>query len=76
MPARLWVSYRRRSKKNSALLSEHDRRILPALKKSPVMADCLPCLFAMENSARKGGFEQEAQGAPTLKRWPFWKIGS
>ena len=59
---------------NSALLSEHDRRLLPSLKSCPVMLDCLPCLLAMERSGRKGRFEQEALGPPTLNRWPFWNV--
>lgn len=57
---------------NPAPLSEHDRRLLPALKNSPVMADCLPDLLAMESAGRKGRFEQEAYGAPTGTCWPFW----
>lgn len=61
-----------KDQENSAPLSEHDRRLLPSLQKSPVMADCLPDLLAMESAARKGRFEQETYGAPTATRWPFW----
>jgi hypothetical protein len=58
---------------NSAPLSEHDRRLLPSLKSSPALADCLPDLLAMESAGRKGRFEQEALGPPILARWPFWE---
>lgn len=61
-----------KDQENSAPLSEHDRRLLPSLQKSPAMADCLPDLLAMESAGRKGGFEQETYSAPTATRWPFW----
>lgn len=57
---------------NSAPLSEHDRRLLPALKAAPTMLDCRPDLRAMEAAGRKGRFEQEARGAPAHTHWPFW----
>jgi hypothetical protein len=57
---------------NSAPLSEHDRRLLPSLKTSFLMNDCLADLLAMQNAGRKGRFEQEAYGAPALAHWPFW----
>jgi hypothetical protein len=61
-----------RDAENAKPLSEHDRRILPALLASPLMADCVESLRAMEASGRKGRFEQEAHGAPTQAHWPFW----
>ena len=64
-----------KDKENSAPLSEHDRRLLPSLQKSPLMADCLPDLRAMESAGRKGCFEQEAHSVPTGTRWPFWAGG-
>ena len=64
-----------RDKEDSAPLSEHDRRILPSLKSSPLMQDCLSELTAMEGSNRKGLYEQESLGAPTLSAWPFWSFG-
>ncbi len=61
-----------RDEENSAPLSEHDKRLLPSLQHSPELADCRPSLHAMEAAGRKGRFEQEALGPPTLPRWPFW----
>jgi Uncharacterized protein conserved in bacteria C-term(DUF2220) len=63
-------------KAESEPLSEHDRRILPHLMKSPLMEDCLPFLAAMERLNRKGDYEQESRGMPHLTRWPFWKSAS
>lgn len=60
-------------REHSSPLSEHDRRLLPALKSSSLLNDCLPSLLAMEQAGRKGCFEQEALGGPTLDRWPFWQ---
>ena len=60
---------------DSAPLSEHDRRLLPSLKSSPLLNDCLAFLVAMENANRKGLYEQEALGGPTLTSWPFWNLG-
>lgn len=54
-------------------LSERDRRLLPALKESPLMEDCRPMFLQMEAAGRKGNFEQETRGGPTLTSWPFWK---
>lgn len=62
-----------RDEQNSKSLSEHDHRLLPALLGSPLMTDCLESLRAMEKAGRKGKFEQEAYGAPTLEGWPFWE---
>lgn len=59
---------------DSEPLSEHDRRILPYLKSSPLMEDCLPFLTAIEDSDRKGDYEQEALGMPQLAHWPFWTL--
>jgi len=61
-----------RDDENSKPLSEHDRRILPALLASPLMADCAASLRAMGKSGRKGRFEQESYGAPLHRHWPFW----
>lgn len=58
---------------SSAPLSERDRRLLPALKESPLMKDCRPMLLQMELVGRKGNFEQESRGGPALSYWPFWK---
>jgi len=63
-------------KEDSEPLSEHDRRILPALKRSPLMEDCLPFLASMERLSRKGKYEQESLGMPQLAGWPFWKSAS
>ena len=63
-------------KEDSGPLSEHDRRILPYLKKSPLMEDCLPYLATMERLNRKGDYEQEALGMPQLTHWPFWESAS
>jgi len=63
-------------KEDSGPLSEHDRRILPFLKKSPLMEDCLPYLATMERLNRKGDYEQEALGMPQLPHWPFWESAS
>jgi hypothetical protein len=57
---------------DSPALSEHDRRILPALMTSPLMADCREDLAAMVKAGRKGCFEQESRGTPSLIGWPFW----
>ncbi len=61
-----------RDKADSAPLSEHDKRLLPTLKTSPLLADCHAFLVAMETAGCKGAFEQESRGAPNQKRWPFW----
>lgn len=61
-----------RNSHDSPPLTEHDLRILPALIASPLLADCQPCLIAMANAGRKGQFEQESLGAPSLAGWPFW----
>jgi len=63
-------------KEDSEPLSEHDLRILPTLKRSPLMEDCLPFLAAMEHLSRKGNYEQESLGMPQLTGWPFWKSAS
>ena len=63
-------------KEDSEPLSEHDLRILPTLKSSPLMEDCLPFLAAMEHLSRKGNYEQESLGMPQLTGWPFWKSAS
>jgi len=65
-----------RDAENSPPLSEHDRRLLPSLMASPSLQDCHPSLQAMANAGRKGHFEQEAFGAPTLKEWPFWSAAA
>jgi hypothetical protein len=61
-----------RDKDNSPPLTEHDRRLLPALLASPLMDDCSESLQAMTRAGRKGHFEQETNGAPTRKEWPWW----
>jgi len=57
---------------NSSPLSEHDRKLLPSLLANAQMHDCLPSLRAIVRASRKGRFEQESIGAPSLKEWPFW----
>ena len=59
-------------KEDSPPLTEHDRRLLPALLASPLMSDCSHSLQAMADAGRKGCFEQEAFGAPARKDWPWW----
>lgn len=58
---------------SSRPLSEHDRQLLPSLIASPLLSDCQSSLQAIQAANRKGRFEQESHGAPTLKQWPFWK---
>jgi len=59
-------------RENSPPLSEHDRRILPSLLANPQMRNCVPSLQAITLACRKGRFEQESIGAPSLDAWPFW----
>lgn len=61
-----------RDSHESPPLTEHDLRILPALISSPLMTDCQHSLIAMANAGRKGLFEQESLGAPSLSGWRFW----
>jgi hypothetical protein len=61
-----------RDRDDSPPLTEHDRRLLPALRESPLMEDCRESLEAMASAGRKGCFEQEAFGPPHQKAWPWW----
>jgi hypothetical protein len=56
----------------SPVLSEHDCRLLPALLESTSLADCRVHLERMKTAGRKGRFEQERYGMPTLMGWPFF----
>lgn len=57
-------------------LTEFDRRLLPVLQQSELLADCASSLAAMASAGRKGRFEQERHGQPTRRQWPFWAAGS
>ncbi|CAN5830356.1 hypothetical protein BH09VER1_BH09VER1_47370 [soil metagenome] len=61
-----------RDSESSSRLSEHDRRILPALIADPAMEDCRDWLQEMDDAGRKGNFEQESRGPAVLNDWPFW----
>lgn len=54
-------------------LTEHDLRLLPSLLESDLLQDCRFHLKSMKTAGRKGRFEQERFGAPTLRCWPFWE---
>jgi hypothetical protein len=58
----------------SPVLSEHDCRLLPALLESASLEDCRVHLERMKTAGRKGRFEQERYGMPTLMGWPFWQF--
>lgn len=61
-----------RPKAGAAPLSARDRQILTRLLADPAMADCHPQFHAMLEAGRKGDFEQESLGAPSLAEWPFY----
>jgi len=58
----------------SPLLSGHDLGLLSGLLDDPLMADCERDLRVMLSAGRKGRFEQEALGPPTITGWPFWEM--
>lgn len=55
----------------SATLTRRDRQIITRLLDDPRMADCHESLQAMLAAGKRGDFEQESLGAPTLREWPF-----
>lgn len=61
---------------NSKPLSERDNQLLASLLETPSMADCAVDLLEMKKAGRRGIFEQEAKGPPSLKCWPFWPDGT
>lgn len=63
---------RHRWSPNSSLLTRNEHRIVEQLLADSAMSDCHAALRAMLETGRRGDFEQESLGAPTLAGWPFY----
>lgn len=63
---------RHRPSPNSPVLTRNEHRIIEQLLADPTMSDCHAALRAMLETGRRGDFEQESLGAPTLAGWPFY----
>jgi hypothetical protein len=62
-----------RSDETSPALTSSDHRLLETLIESPEMRTEREELLAMQKAGRKGRFEQESLGRPTLAEWPFYR---
>lgn len=57
----------------SEFFSASEKSLLSKLLDDPLMADVHNELKKMLSSGRKGSYEQESMGAPTMKAWPFYQ---
>ncbi len=65
-----------RPREDSPKLDTADRRLLERLLASQTMRSERETLSAMRAAGRKGDFEQESLGPPTLSQWPFYPVRS
>ncbi len=65
-----------RMEAGSKSLTSSERKTLQRLLADPRMADCHAELQAMLSAGVKGGYEQEALGAPPANEWPFYPMAA
>ena len=61
-----------RDREQSAPLTRTEKLTLDRLLAGPLMDDCHEPLRMLQSTGRRGDFEQESLGAPSLKGWPFY----
>jgi Uncharacterized protein conserved in bacteria C-term(DUF2220) len=61
-----------RDRDQSAPLTRTEKLTLDRLLADSLMDDCHEMLRALQSTGRRGNFEQESLGPPSLKGWPFY----
>jgi hypothetical protein len=61
-----------RDREDSPALTEDEKRAIARLLADPSLADVHEVLRQMLEAGRKGAFEQESLGPPSLSVWPFY----
>ncbi|MBX7208909.1 MAG: hypothetical protein K1X78_11385 [Verrucomicrobiaceae bacterium] len=64
---------RHRSSPNSPVLTRSELRVIEQLVADPAMEDCHAPLRVMFETGRRGDFEQESLGPPSVGGWPFFE---